>query len=156
MSDYKVGQHITVKLSGGRLVTAVLKANVETTEGERLQVSFGNETAGFIYGRLLKNCDSVTRTPMPRLKTRNWQKALAEARQKELEGFKQKTKSPTIEQACDKYSGDAKQPSTSFGCCSGSCRTSRKIKDSSSFQILTWIIYGSSGQHGRTRTNPPE
>jgi integrase/recombinase XerD len=42
------------------------------------------------------------------LKTRNWQKALAEARQKELEGFKQKTQSPTIEQACDKYLEDAK------------------------------------------------
>jgi integrase/recombinase XerD len=42
------------------------------------------------------------------LKTRNWQKALAEARQKELEGFKQKTKSPTIEQACDAYLADAK------------------------------------------------
>ena len=42
------------------------------------------------------------------MKTRNWQKALAEARQKELEGFKQKTKSPTIEQACDKYLADAK------------------------------------------------
>ena len=45
MSDYKVGDHITVKLSGGILVTAVIKANVETTEGERLQVSFGHETA---------------------------------------------------------------------------------------------------------------
>ena len=45
MSDYKVGDHITVKLSGGRLVTAVIKAIVETTDGERLQVSFGNETA---------------------------------------------------------------------------------------------------------------
>jgi len=48
VSDFKVGDHITVKLSGGRLVTAVIKANVETTEGERLQVSFGNETA-WIY-----------------------------------------------------------------------------------------------------------
>ena len=45
MSDYKVGDHITVKLSGGRLVEAEIKAIVETTEGERLQVSFGNETA---------------------------------------------------------------------------------------------------------------
>jgi hypothetical protein len=45
VSDYKVGDHITVELSGGRLVTAVIKANVETTEGERLQVSFGSETA---------------------------------------------------------------------------------------------------------------
>ncbi len=44
MSDYRVGDHITVKLSRGRIVTAVIKANVETTEGERLQISFGNET----------------------------------------------------------------------------------------------------------------
>jgi integrase/recombinase XerD len=42
------------------------------------------------------------------LKTRNWQKALAEARQKELEGFKEKPKSPMIEQACDKYLDDVK------------------------------------------------
>jgi integrase len=40
------------------------------------------------------------------LKTTNWQKALAEARQKELEGFKQKVQSPTIEQACDKFIQD--------------------------------------------------
>ena len=45
MSDFKVGQHVTVKLSGGRLVEAEIKAIVETAEGERLQVSFGNETA---------------------------------------------------------------------------------------------------------------
>ena len=45
MSDYKVGDHITVKLSGGRLVEAEIKAIVETTEGKHLQVSFGNETA---------------------------------------------------------------------------------------------------------------
>ena len=45
MSDFKVGQHITVKLSGGRLVDAEIKAVIETTEGIRLQVSFGNETA---------------------------------------------------------------------------------------------------------------
>ena len=45
MSDYKVGDHITVKLSGGRLVEAEMKAIVETTEGKRLQVSFVNETA---------------------------------------------------------------------------------------------------------------
>jgi integrase len=42
------------------------------------------------------------------LKTTNWQKALATARQKELDGFKEKPKSPTIEQACDAYLEDAK------------------------------------------------
>jgi hypothetical protein len=34
-----------VKLSGGRIVEATVKATVETTEGVRLQVSFGEETA---------------------------------------------------------------------------------------------------------------
>ncbi len=42
---YKVGDHVPVKLSGGRIVEATIKAVVETTEGERLQVSFGEETA---------------------------------------------------------------------------------------------------------------
>jgi hypothetical protein len=41
---YKVGDHLLVKLSGGRIVEATIKAVVETTEGVRLQVSFGNET----------------------------------------------------------------------------------------------------------------
>ena len=45
MSDFKVGQHVKVKLSGGRLVDAEIKAIIETTEGKRLQVSFGEETA---------------------------------------------------------------------------------------------------------------
>ena len=45
MSDFKVGQKIAVKLSGGRLVDAEIKAIIETTEGKRLQVSFGEETA---------------------------------------------------------------------------------------------------------------
>ena len=45
MSDFKVGQHVTVKLSGGRLVDAEIKAIIETTDGKRLLVSFGNETA---------------------------------------------------------------------------------------------------------------
>ena len=45
MRKYKVGDHILVKLSGGRIVQATIKAVVETTEGVRLQVSFGEETA---------------------------------------------------------------------------------------------------------------
>jgi hypothetical protein len=44
MTDFKVGQHVTVKLSGGRIVDAEIKAVIDTTEGKRLQVSFGNET----------------------------------------------------------------------------------------------------------------
>jgi hypothetical protein len=44
-NDYKVDQHVTVKLSGGRLVDAVIKTVIDTTDGVRLQVSFGEETA---------------------------------------------------------------------------------------------------------------
>ena len=45
MSKHKVGDDLLVKLSGARIVEATIKAVVETTEGVRLQVSFGNETA---------------------------------------------------------------------------------------------------------------
>jgi len=45
MGDFKVGQHITVRLSGGRLVDAEIKAIIETTDGKRLHVSRGTETA---------------------------------------------------------------------------------------------------------------
>jgi hypothetical protein len=45
MRKYKVGDHLQVKLSGGRIVEATIKAVVETTEGVRLQVSFDDETA---------------------------------------------------------------------------------------------------------------
>jgi hypothetical protein len=37
--------NVLVKLSGGRLVQATVKAIRETTDGVRLQVSFGEETA---------------------------------------------------------------------------------------------------------------
>jgi hypothetical protein len=45
MPKHKVGDHVLVKLSVGRIVEATIKAVVETTEGVRLQVSFGNEAA---------------------------------------------------------------------------------------------------------------
>ena len=45
MRKHKVGDHVLVKLSGGRIVEATIKAIVDTTDGVRLQVSFGNETA---------------------------------------------------------------------------------------------------------------
>jgi hypothetical protein len=45
MREYKVGDRLLVKLSGGRLVEAEVTAVRETTEGVRLQVSFGDETA---------------------------------------------------------------------------------------------------------------
>jgi len=49
MKKYEVGQTVTVKLSGGRIVEAEIKAIRETTDGVRLQISFGSETA-LIYG----------------------------------------------------------------------------------------------------------
>jgi hypothetical protein len=45
MRKYEVGDQLEVKLSGGRIVEAVVKAVVDTSEGLRLQVSFGEETA---------------------------------------------------------------------------------------------------------------
>jgi hypothetical protein len=45
MSDFKVGEHVTVILTGGRLVEAEIKAIVETKQGKRLEVSFVNQTA---------------------------------------------------------------------------------------------------------------
>ena len=45
MPQYKVGQRVRVTLSGGRIVEGTIKAVVEKTDGLRLQVSFGDETA---------------------------------------------------------------------------------------------------------------
>ena len=45
MPKYKVSDRVRVKLSGGRIVEASIKAVVETTDGVSLQVSFGEETA---------------------------------------------------------------------------------------------------------------
>jgi hypothetical protein len=49
MSKYKVGDHLVVKLLGGRIVEVAVKAVTQTRNGVRLQVSFGDETAR-IYG----------------------------------------------------------------------------------------------------------
>ena len=45
MRKHKIGDHVLVKVSGGRIVEATIKAIVDTTDGTRLQVSFGGETA---------------------------------------------------------------------------------------------------------------
>jgi hypothetical protein len=45
ISEFRVGDRIMVQLTGGRLVDAEIKAIIETIQGERLQVSFGEETA---------------------------------------------------------------------------------------------------------------
>lgn len=41
------------------------------------------------------------------LKTTNWQKTLGDARRKEMGGFEEKPKSPTVEIACEEYLKDA-------------------------------------------------
>ena len=45
MPKYKVGNHVLVKLSGGKMMEATVKAIVDMTDGVRLQGSFGDETA---------------------------------------------------------------------------------------------------------------
>jgi hypothetical protein len=49
MPKYRVGDRVTVKVSGGRLVQATVKAVLETTEGIRLQVDFGYDETALIY-----------------------------------------------------------------------------------------------------------
>jgi small nuclear ribonucleoprotein (snRNP)-like protein len=54
MSDHKVGDHVLVKLSGGRIVAATIKA-VDTTEGVRLQVCrLGRRRRGSICGQIVE------------------------------------------------------------------------------------------------------
>jgi hypothetical protein len=56
MPKHKVGDHILVKLSGGRVVEATIKALVDTTEGMRLQVDFGyDETALISDWQIVEN-----------------------------------------------------------------------------------------------------
>jgi hypothetical protein len=40
---------VLVKLSGGRIVEATIKAVIETTDGQRLQVDFGRDETALIY-----------------------------------------------------------------------------------------------------------
>jgi hypothetical protein len=42
---HAVGDNVVVRLHNGRIVEAVIKARIEKTDGVRLQVSFGQETA---------------------------------------------------------------------------------------------------------------
>jgi hypothetical protein len=51
---HKVGNHLLVKLTGGRIVEATVKAVIETTNGVRLQVSFGDETARIYEWQIVK------------------------------------------------------------------------------------------------------
>ena len=54
MPKHKVGDHVLVKLTGGRIVEATVKAIGDRTDGVRLQVSFGDETALIYLWQIVK------------------------------------------------------------------------------------------------------
>ena len=49
MPKYKVGDHVLVKLSGGRIVEATIRAITESTDGTRLKVDFGFDETALVY-----------------------------------------------------------------------------------------------------------
>jgi hypothetical protein len=57
MRKHKVGDRVQVKLSGGRIVEATIKAMTDSTDGTRLQVSFGNETALIYLWQVVEKID---------------------------------------------------------------------------------------------------
>ena len=57
MRNHKVRDRVLVKLSGGRIVQATIKAIIETTDGVRLQVSFGDETARIYEWQIVETID---------------------------------------------------------------------------------------------------
>jgi hypothetical protein len=46
--EFKPGQRIRIKLSGGRIEDATIKAVIERTDGVRLQVDFGHDETALI------------------------------------------------------------------------------------------------------------
>ena len=46
--DFKPGQHIRIKLTGGRIEEATIRAVIEHTDGIRLQVDFGHDETALI------------------------------------------------------------------------------------------------------------
>ena len=46
--EFKPGQHIRIKLSGGRIEEATIKAVIEHTDRIRLQVDFGHDETALI------------------------------------------------------------------------------------------------------------
>jgi hypothetical protein len=49
MPKHKVGDHVLVKLSGGRVEESIVRAVVDTTEGLKLQVDFGHEETALVH-----------------------------------------------------------------------------------------------------------
>ena len=46
--QFSVGQHIEIKLAGGRIEPAIVKAVIQHTDGTKLQVDFGHEQTALI------------------------------------------------------------------------------------------------------------
>jgi hypothetical protein len=47
----RVGHHIRVSMHGGKIVDAVIKAILDTTDGLKYQVDFGNDQTATILER---------------------------------------------------------------------------------------------------------
>lgn len=59
MKEYRVGQVLSVKLSGGRIVEATITVIRQTTDGTRLQVSFSDETARIYEWQIIRSSRPV-------------------------------------------------------------------------------------------------
>ena len=62
MHNLKVGDHVQASLSGGRVVEATVMAVINKTDGTRLQVSFGQETALIYLWQVVKTNSANTDT----------------------------------------------------------------------------------------------
>jgi hypothetical protein len=62
MHKLKVGDLVQASLSGGRIVEATVMAVVNKTDGTRLQVSFGHETALIHLWQVVKTNSANTDT----------------------------------------------------------------------------------------------
>jgi hypothetical protein len=51
MSDYKVGDRVKIKLTGGRLVDAEIKAVIETADENVCKFRLEKRPPGFTYGK---------------------------------------------------------------------------------------------------------
>jgi hypothetical protein len=62
MHKLKVGDLVQAELSGGRVVEATVMAVINKTDGTRLQVSFGHETALIYLWQVVKTNSANTDT----------------------------------------------------------------------------------------------
>jgi hypothetical protein len=49
--SHKVGDHIRVSMHGGKIVDAVIKAILDTTDGSKYQVDFGKDQTATVSER---------------------------------------------------------------------------------------------------------